>query len=111
MQAHDLKERQGKARELREKKDRDLREVKDMLKKNKQEDRLVIRNNSLRYDQTIRKNRKLELELREKLVKEVRKDKENYKQSLADSRSQEYSLPYADVARRKSTSSGRPWPK
>ena len=48
----------------------------------------MIRNNSIRYDQTINKNKKLEQELKERMVKEARKDKENYKQSMVDSRMQ-----------------------
>jgi len=59
-----------------------------MLKKSREHERLVIKNNSIRYDQTINKNRKLEQELKERLVKEARKDKENYKQSMVDSRIQ-----------------------
>jgi len=59
-----------------------------MLKKSREHERLVIKNNSMRYDQTINKNRKLEQELKERLVKEARKDKENYKQSMVDSRIQ-----------------------
>lgn len=44
-----------------------------MLKKSREKERLVIRNNSLLYDQTIKKNKKTDLELKEKLVKEMRR--------------------------------------
>jgi hypothetical protein len=71
--AQDAAAKQQKVRQLREKQEHDLREVKDMLKKSREKERLVIRNNSLLYDQTIKKNKKTDLELKEKLVKEMRR--------------------------------------
>jgi hypothetical protein len=50
-----------------------------MLRKSKEQERLVIRNNSLRYDETIRKNKRLERDLKGRMAQEVRLGKENYK--------------------------------
>jgi hypothetical protein len=60
-----------------------------MLRRSKEKERCMIRNSSLRYDETIKKNRKLDLEIKERLVKEMKKEKENYKQTVADSRLRE----------------------
>jgi len=59
------------------------------MKKSKEEERNLIRNNSLRYNLTIKKNKEIEQELKQKLVKEMKKEKENYKQSLMESRAKE----------------------
>ncbi len=40
-----------------------------MIKKSKEQERLAIRNNSIKYDETIKKNKQLEKELKAKLVK------------------------------------------
>lgn len=73
---------------MRERQEQDLKEVKDMLRKSREKERSIIRDNSLRYDQTIKKNRLLEKEIKEKLVRDMKKEKENYKHSLAQSRLQ-----------------------
>lgn len=58
---------------MREKEEKELREIKSLLKLNKENQRTIIRNNSLLHDQAIKQNRKLELEKKEKLVNEIKK--------------------------------------
>jgi len=60
-----------------------------MLRKTKEHERLVIRNNSIRYDETISKNRRNDKNTKEGMVRQARKNKENYKLGLEDSRLEE----------------------
>jgi uncharacterized protein YllA (UPF0747 family) len=58
-ETEDLKMRQEKVKEMKEKEERELKEIRNQMKKNKENERLVIKNNSLQYDEAIKKNRKL----------------------------------------------------
>ena len=53
-----------------------------MLRKSKEKEREVIKNNSLRYERTIQKNKLDDHQRKIKLVQQLRLDKENYKQTL-----------------------------
>lgn len=44
---------------MKEKAEKELREIRAQMKRNKENERLVIKNNSLQYDEAIKKNRKL----------------------------------------------------
>ena len=52
-------EGQGEAKEMKEKAEKELREIRAQMKRNKENERLVIKNNSIQYDEAIKKNRKL----------------------------------------------------
>lgn len=88
VQSDQLLCKQEQVKQIRERQEHDLKEVRDMLKKSREKERSIIRNNSIIYDSTIKKNRQLQQEIKEKLVRDMRKEKENYKQSLASSRLQ-----------------------
>ena len=85
----DLEEKHEKVRLFREKKENDMKEVREMLRKSREKERLVIRNNSLKFDAKIKKNKELEFQIKERMVKQIRKDKENFKESMVQSRIQE----------------------
>lgn len=44
---------------MREKEEREMKQIKNEMKRNKENERLVIRNNSTQYDEAIKKNRRL----------------------------------------------------
>lgn len=46
---------------MKEKVEREMKQIKNEMKRNKENERLVIRNNSMQYDSAIKKNKKLEL--------------------------------------------------
>jgi hypothetical protein len=82
----ELKVRQERIREIKEREERERKEIRDQLRKNKENERMIVKNNSQQYDEAIRKNRKVELEKKGQLVKEVKQEKQHFKESLLHSR-------------------------
>jgi hypothetical protein len=66
-----------------------LKDAKESMRKSKEEERNLIRNNSLRYSLAIKRNKEAEKEMKQKIVKEIKQEKENYKQNLLESRAKE----------------------
>lgn len=62
---------------------------------------MIIKNNSLQYDEAIRKNKKLELQKKEQIVKEIKQEKQQFKESLMNSRLVEYLSFYIGNKRKK----------
>jgi hypothetical protein len=106
-----LEANQQRVRQAKQREEKELREIKEQLRRNKENERLLIRNSSLQHEQTIRKNREIELMKKEKMVKEIHLERQNYKQSLLQSRIQEYPTFYADTSIRNRNSSTGPSPK
>lgn len=103
-----LEANQQRVRQAKQREEKELREIKEQLRRNKENEHQLIRNSSLQHEQAIRKNRQLELFKKEKMVKEIHQERQNYKQSLLQSRIQEYPTPYAAISIRNRSSSTGP---
>lgn len=103
MQVQQAQSKHERVREMKEKAEKELRQIRTQMKKNKENERLVIKNNSIQYDEAIKKNKRLEIQKKQQLVKEMKQQKEKYKESIMNSRLFEYLFIYQGNSRNKSS--------
>lgn len=84
--SEELRVRQEKVREIKQKEEQERKQIREQLKKNKENERIIVRNNSIQYDQAIRNHRKLDLQKKEQIVKEIKQEKQHFKDALINSR-------------------------
>ena len=56
------------------------------MKRNKENERLLVHNSSIQHDEMLKRNQQLELQKKEQLVKEMKRERQQFQETMINSR-------------------------